>query len=106
MTAVPPDIAIAQAAKLRPIVDVAAELGLSDDEIERYGKYKAKVSLKALARRAPKGRLVLVTGINPTPAGEGKSTVTVGVAQALRRLDAPASQPTKIVAVLVGPRLV
>jgi formate--tetrahydrofolate ligase len=86
VTAVPPDIAIAQAAKLRPIVDVAAELGLSDDEIERYGKYKAKVSLKALARRAPKGRLVLVTGINPTPAGEGKSTVTVGVAQALRRL--------------------
>ena len=83
---VPSDIAIAQAAKLRPIRDVAAELGLSDDELELYGKYKAKISLGALASRAPRGRLVLVTGINPTPAGEGKSTVTVGVTQALRRL--------------------
>jgi len=85
-TKVPSDIAIAQAAKLRPIRDVAAELGLSDDEIEPYGKYKAKISLRALRQRTPKGRLVLVTGINPTPAGEGKSTVTVGVTQALRRL--------------------
>jgi len=85
-TKVPSDIAIAQAAKLRPIRDVAAELGLSDDELELYGKYKAKISLRALQQRAPKGRLVLVTGINPTPAGEGKSTVTVGVTQALRRL--------------------
>jgi len=85
-TKVPSDIAIAQAAKLRPIRDVAAELGLSDDELELYGKYKAKISLRALRQRAPKGRLVLVTGINPTPAGEGKSTVTVGVTQALRRL--------------------
>jgi formate--tetrahydrofolate ligase len=83
---VPSDIAIAQAAKLRPIRDVAAELGVSDDELELYGKYKAKISLRALDRRAPKGRLVLVTGISPTPAGEGKSTVTVGVTQALRRL--------------------
>jgi formate--tetrahydrofolate ligase len=85
-TNVPSDIAIAQAAKLRPIRDVAAELGLADDELELYGKYKAKISLRALEQRAPKGRLVLVTGINPTPAGEGKSTVTVGVTQALRRL--------------------
>ena len=83
---VPSDIAIAQAAKLRPIRDVAAELGLSDDELELYGKYKAKIALRALERRAAKGRLVLVTGISPTPAGEGKSTVTVGVTQALRRL--------------------
>jgi formate--tetrahydrofolate ligase len=83
---IPSDIAIAQAATLRPIRDVAAELGLSDDEVEVYGKYKAKISLRALERRSPKGRLVLVTGINPTPAGEGKSTVTVGVTQALRRL--------------------
>jgi formate--tetrahydrofolate ligase len=83
---VPSDIAIAQAAKLRPIRDVAAELGLSDDELELYGKYKAKISLRALERREPKGRLVLVTGISPTPAGEGKSTVTVGLTQALRRL--------------------
>ena len=88
MTAVlvPSDIAIAQAAKLRPVADIAAELGLDPDEIELYGKYKAKVGLAALARRPAKGRLVLVTGINPTPAGEGKSTVTVGVTQALRRL--------------------
>ena len=86
LTRVPSDIAIAQAAKLRPIRDVAAELGLADDELELYGKYKAKISIGALARRATKGRLVLVTGINPTPAGEGKSTVTVGVTQALRKL--------------------
>ncbi len=83
---VPSDIAIAQAAKLRPIADVAAELGLEDEEVELYGKYKAKIVLRALERRKPKGRLVLVTGISPTPAGEGKSTVTVGVTQALRRL--------------------
>ena len=83
---VPSDIAIAQAAKLRPIRDVAAELGLSDDELELYGRYKAKISLRALGAKPAKGRLVLVTGISPTPAGEGKSTVTVGVTQALRRL--------------------
>ncbi|MGH6691036.1 MAG: formate--tetrahydrofolate ligase, partial [Gammaproteobacteria bacterium] len=83
---VPTDIAIAQAAKLRPIADIAAELRLDEDEVEFYGKYKAKVSLAALERRPPVGRLVLVTGITPTPAGEGKSTVTVGVVQALRKL--------------------
>jgi formate--tetrahydrofolate ligase len=86
VTKVPSDIAIAQAAKLRPIADVAAEIGLKPDEILPYGRYKAKISAEAIARRKPTGRLVLVTGINPTPAGEGKSTVTVGVSQALRRL--------------------
>ena len=87
MTTVPTDIAIAQAAKLRPIVDVAAELGLTPDDLIPYGKYKAKISAEAVKRHSqPKGRLVLVTGINPTPAGEGKSTVTVGLAQAFRRL--------------------
>ena len=86
MTTVPSDIAIAQAAKLRPIADVAAEVGLGPDEILPYGRYKAKISAEAIAKRQPRGRLVLVTGINPTPAGEGKSTVTVGVSQALRRL--------------------
>jgi formate--tetrahydrofolate ligase len=86
MTKVPSDIAIAQAAKLRPIADVAGELGLGPDDILPYGRYKAKISAEAIARRKPTGRLVLVTGINPTPAGEGKSTVTVGVSQALRRL--------------------
>ena len=85
-TSVPSDIAIAQAAKMRPIADVAAEVGLGPDDILPYGRYKAKISPEAIARRQPSGRLVLVTGINPTPAGEGKSTVTVGVAQALRRL--------------------
>jgi formate--tetrahydrofolate ligase len=86
VTTVPSDIAIAQAAKLRPIADVAAEVDLSPDEILPYGRYKAKISAEAIAKRQPRGRLVLVTGINPTPAGEGKSTVTVGVSQALRRL--------------------
>ena len=86
MTKVPSDIAIAQAARLRPIAEVAAEVGLGPDEILPYGRYKAKISADAIARRQPTGRLVLVTGINPTPAGEGKSTVTVGVSQALRRL--------------------
>jgi formate--tetrahydrofolate ligase len=86
VTTVPSDIAIAQAAKLRPIADVAAEAGLGPDEILPYGRYKAKISAEAIAQRKPGGRLVLVTGINPTPAGEGKSTVTVGVSQALRRL--------------------
>jgi formate--tetrahydrofolate ligase len=86
VTTVPSDIAIAQAARLRPIAEVAGELGLGPDEILPYGRYKAKISAEAIAKRKPKGRLVLVTGINPTPAGEGKSTVTVGVSQALRRL--------------------
>jgi formate--tetrahydrofolate ligase len=86
VTSVPSDIAIAQAATMRPIVDVAAEVGLGPDEILPYGRYKAKVTAAAVKARTPTGRLVLVTGINPTPAGEGKSTVTVGVAQALRRL--------------------
>jgi formate--tetrahydrofolate ligase len=85
-SAVPSDIAIAQAARLRPIQDVAAELGLGPDDILPYGRYKAKISAEVVARAKPKGRLVLVTGINPTPAGEGKSTVTVGLAQAFRRL--------------------
>jgi formate--tetrahydrofolate ligase len=86
VSGVPSDIAIAQAAKLRPIADVAAELGLTADEILPYGHTKAKITMEAIRARQPKGRLVLVTGINPTPAGEGKSTVTVGVSQALRRL--------------------
>jgi len=86
VTTVPSDIAIAQAAKLRPIADVAGELGLTPDELLPYGRTKAKIAPEAVAKRTPKGRLVLVTGINPTPAGEGKSTVTIGVAQALRRL--------------------
>ena len=83
---VPTDIEIAQAARLRPIADVAQELGLAEDEVEFYGRRKAKIALRALERRAPRGRLVLVTGITPTAAGEGKSTVLVGLGQAMRRL--------------------
>jgi formate--tetrahydrofolate ligase len=79
------DIEIAQRAKLRPIVDVAADIGLTPNDLDLYGKYKAKVSLD-LAARPSRGRLVLITGINPTAAGEGKSTVTVGLTQAFRRL--------------------
>jgi len=82
---VPTDIEIAQQAVMRPIRDVAADLGLTDDDIDLYGKYKAKLPL-SLASAPPKGRLVLVTAINPTPAGEGKSTVSVGLSQAFRRL--------------------
>lgn len=78
------DIQIAQSAKLQPIVEIAAKLGLSENEIEPYGRYKAKIPLEAIrARGEPKGKLVLVTGINPTPAGEGKSTMSVGLADAL-----------------------
>jgi formate--tetrahydrofolate ligase len=83
---VPSDIEIAQSARLRPIADVAADLGLGKGEILPYGHTKAKITMAAIRARKPSGRLVLVTGINPTPAGEGKSTVTVGLCQALRRL--------------------
>jgi formate--tetrahydrofolate ligase len=82
---VPSDIEIAQAAKLRPITDVAAEIGLGPDDLDLYGKYKAKVSLE-LTTRPAKGKLVIVTAINPTAAGEGKTTTSVGLAQALRKI--------------------
>ncbi|HWZ61164.1 MAG TPA: formate--tetrahydrofolate ligase [Gemmatimonadaceae bacterium] len=82
---VPSDIEIAQHAKMRPIADVAADLGLTLDDLDLYGKYKAKVNLDVTSR-PPRGRLVLVTGINPTAAGEGKTTTLVGLAQAFRRM--------------------
>jgi formate--tetrahydrofolate ligase len=82
---VPTDIEIAQSATLRPITAIAADLGLDADDIDMYGKYKAKLPLE-LSTRPAKGKLVVVTAINPTPAGEGKSTVSVGLAQALRRI--------------------
>ena len=79
------DIEIAQRATLRPIRDIAAELELGEDDLEYYGKYKAKVNADAIQARSEKqGRLVLVTGINPTAAGEGKSTIAVGLADGLR----------------------
>ena len=79
------DIQIAQEAKMEPIVKIAEKLNLSEDDIELYGKYKCKISLDVLNNNKNKkdGKLVLVTAINPTPAGEGKSTVTVGLGQAL-----------------------
>jgi formate--tetrahydrofolate ligase len=80
------DIEIAQSAELQPIVEIAARLGLGESDIEPYGRYKAKVPLETAVDALP-GRLVLVTGINPTPAGEGKSTLAVGLADALRRGD-------------------
>jgi formate--tetrahydrofolate ligase len=82
---VPSDIEIAQAAKLRPIVDVAKDIGLGPDDLDLYGKYKAKIPLE-LTTRPAKGKLVVVTAINPTAAGEGKTTTSVGLAQALRKI--------------------
>ncbi len=83
---IPSDIEIAQAAKLRPITEVAGELGLDADAIVPYGRFKAKIPLDTATDAAPRGRLVLVTALTPTPAGEGKSTCTIGLADALRRL--------------------
>jgi formate--tetrahydrofolate ligase len=79
---IPQDIEIAQAAKLKPIAEIAGMLGLVAEQYEPYGRNKAKVSLE-ISKRPPKAKLVLVTAITPTPAGEGKSTVSVGLAQAL-----------------------
>ena len=82
------DIQIAQEAKMEPIVKVAEKIGLKDDDIELYGKYKCKISLDVYKKNKDKkdGKLILVTAINPTPAGEGKSTVTVGLGQALNKI--------------------
>lgn len=82
------DIEIAQQAKMQKITDVAAKLGISEDDIELYGKYKAKLSYDLIRRVKDKkdGKLILVTAITPTPAGEGKSTTTVGLAQSLAKL--------------------
>ena len=82
------DIEIAQACEMKHIRDVAALAGVDEEYLEYYGKYKAKIDLKLLADREgrPDGKLVLVTAINPTPAGEGKTTTTVGLADGMRRL--------------------
>ena len=81
------DIQIAQAAKKENIVEIAKKLGLTEDDIEQYGKYKAKVNLDVLQKsKRPNGKLILVTAITPTPAGEGKSTVTIGLTQALNKI--------------------
>ena len=82
---VPSDIEIAQAGKLKPIVQIAQELGIKENELELYGPYKAKIKLEILDRigKRPNGKYVDVTAITPTPLGEGKTTTTVGLAQAL-----------------------
>ena len=83
------DIEIAQQAKMLPITEVAAKLGIGEEDIEMYGRYKAKLSMDLIRRMEDKlaGKLVLVTAITPTPAGEGKSTTTVGLAQGLAKID-------------------
>lgn len=88
MTKVPSDIEIAQSAKLLPIVEVAKKIGLTEDDLEFYGKYKAKISMETIKRLQdrPDGKLILVTAINPTPAGEGKTTTSVGLTDGLARL--------------------
>ncbi|KAH7107811.1 FTHFS-domain-containing protein [Auriculariales sp. MPI-PUGE-AT-0066] len=82
---VPSDIEIAQAQVPKPVADLASEIGLRADEVENYGKYKAKVELSVLQRLAHRkdGKYILISGITPTPLGEGKSTTTIGLAQAL-----------------------
>ncbi|MDE3839300.1 formate--tetrahydrofolate ligase [Bacillus methanolicus] len=82
------DIEIAQMAKLKPIREIAEKIGLTEDDIELYGKYKAKLSYDTLNKLKTKenGKIILVTSINPTPAGEGKSTVTVGLADAFNKI--------------------
>ena len=82
------DVQIAQEAKMLPIKDVAEKLGISEDEIVNYGKYKAKVSLDVFKRLEgkPDGKLILVTAINPTPAGEGKTTTNIGLSMGLNKI--------------------
>ena len=82
------DIEIAQQARLKPIGEIAARLGIPDEALEPYGRTKGKVSLEWLAQQSgrPNGKLILVTAISPTPAGEGKTTTTVGLGDALNRI--------------------
>ena len=82
------DVEIAQSAKMKPISEIAKKVGLEDDDLELYGKYKAKIALEAINRleNNPDGKLILVTAINPTPAGDGKATRMIGLSQALNKL--------------------
>ncbi|RPJ02452.1 MAG: formate--tetrahydrofolate ligase, partial [Chloroflexi bacterium] len=86
---VPSDIDIVQAADLRPIREIAAKLGLTEDDLDLYGKYKAKVHLDVLEKfkDRPQGKYIDVTAITPTPLGEGKTTTSVGLTQALGYLN-------------------
>ena len=82
------DVEIAQSTKMKPIKEIASQLGLEEDDLELYGKYKAKISLDTIFKVSGNedGKLVLVTAINPTPAGEGKTTTMIGLSQALNKL--------------------
>ncbi|MBQ8884247.1 MAG: formate--tetrahydrofolate ligase, partial [Oscillospiraceae bacterium] len=82
------DIEIAQAAKMKKILEIANELGISEDDVEPYGHYKAKLSEALFTKLADKedGKLILVTAINPTPAGEGKTTISVGLAESMAKI--------------------
>ena len=80
------DIEISNAARLRPITEIAQKLGIDAQNVEPYGHYKAKLTIPAPEHQAPSGKLILVTAINPTPAGEGKTTTSVGLADALNRI--------------------
>ncbi|MDD6251198.1 MAG: formate--tetrahydrofolate ligase, partial [Oscillospiraceae bacterium] len=82
------DIQIAQQTELKPITEIAKGLGISDEELEPYGRFKAKLSDKLGDRVSsnPDGKLILVTAINPTPAGEGKTTTTCGLGQAMAKI--------------------
>ena len=83
------DIEIAQEAKPQDIREIAKKLGLTEDDLELYGKYKAKISLETIKKVENKkdGKLILVTAINPTPAGEGKTTTMIGLSQAMHLLN-------------------
>ncbi|MFN2283697.1 MAG: formate--tetrahydrofolate ligase, partial [Anaerolineae bacterium] len=85
VTPVPSDIEIAQAAELRPVLDIARSVGLTEDDLEMYGKLKAKVHLdvREKLKDRPNAKYVDVTAITPTPLGEGKTTTTIGLTQAL-----------------------
>ena len=81
------DIEIAQSASIRPVAEVAEQLGLKEDDLELYGKYKAKLPLTLIdKKKAARAKLILVTAITPTPSGEGKTTTSIGLAQGLNRL--------------------
>lgn len=80
------DIEIAQAAKMQPITEIAANLGLQGEDVIPYGHYKAKLNHKLAKADKPEGKLILVTAISPTPAGEGKTTTSVGLADAMNAL--------------------
>jgi formate--tetrahydrofolate ligase len=89
----PPDIEIARGSKMLPVEEIAAKLGITEADLEHYGRYKAKVSLELYRRleTKPNGKLVLVTAITPTPAGEGKTTTSIGLCDALNRIGKKAS---------------